>query len=142
VVTDERAGEYLEVKRSVVLWARRRADIVGVALVGSWARSQAQMDSDIDFVLLTPSKDHYVVKDEWAAEAVSQSADIIRTEEWGPLTERRVRLPSGLDVEFGFAPPSWAATDPVDPGTARVVRHGCIPLLDPAGLLVRLMAAV
>jgi predicted nucleotidyltransferase len=142
VVTDERATEYLEVKRSVVLWARQRADIVGVALVGSWARRQARMDSDIDFVLLTPSKDHYVVEDEWATEAVSPSAGIIRTEEWGPLTERRVRLPSGLDVEFGFAPPSWAATAPVDPGTARVVRHGCLPLLDPAGLLARLMAAV
>jgi predicted nucleotidyltransferase len=142
VVTDARATEYLEVKRSVVRWARQRADIVGVALVGSWARSQARMHSDIDFVLLTPSKDRYVVEDEWAAEAVSQSADIITTEEWGPLTERRVRLPSGLEIEFGFAPPSWAATAPVDPGTARVVRQGCLPLLDPVGLLARLMAAV
>jgi hypothetical protein len=142
VVTDERATEYLEVKRSVERWARRQADIVGMALVGSWAQLQAGMDSDIDFVLLTPSKHRYVVEEEWIAESVSLPADIIRTEEWGPLAERRVRLPSGLDVEFGFAPPSWASTDPVDPGTAQVVRDGCIPLVDPEGLFARLIEAV
>jgi uncharacterized protein len=142
VVTDERATEYLEVRRSVEQWARRQVDIVGVALVGSWARSQARMDSDIDLVVLTPSQDRYVVEDEWATEAVSQPADIIRTEPWGPLTERRVRLPSGLEVEFGFAPPSWASNDPVDPGTAQVVRGGCLPLVDPSGLLARVVEAV
>jgi hypothetical protein len=28
------------------------------------------MDSDIDFVLLTPSKDRFVVEDEWAAKVI------------------------------------------------------------------------
>jgi uncharacterized protein len=142
VVTNGRAAEYLEVQRSIELWARRQVDVVGVALVGSWARSQARMDSDIDLVLLTSSKDRYVVGDGWVAEAVSQPAPIIRTEEWGPLTERRVRLPSGLEVEFGFATPSWASTDPVDPGTAQVVGDGCLPMVDPEGLLARLIEAV
>jgi uncharacterized protein len=142
VVTDERASEYLELKRSVERWARQQEDIVGVALVGSWARSQARKDSDIDFVLLTRSKDRYVVEHEWAVEAVSQPSDIIRTKQWGPLTERRVRLSSGLEVEFGFAPPSWASTHPVDLGTAQVVHDGCLPLVDPAGLFARLIEAV
>jgi uncharacterized protein len=142
MVSDERTAECLEVKRSVAQWARRQADIVGVALVGSWARSQARMDSDIDFVVLTPSQDRYVIQDGWPVEALSQPADIIRTKKWGPLTERRVRLPSGLDVEFGFAPPAWASTDPVDPGTAQVVQGGCLPLVDPSGLLARVVEAV
>jgi hypothetical protein len=142
MVNDERMGEYVGVRRSVEHWARRQADIVGVALVGSWARSQARTDSDIDFVVLTPNTDRYVVEDDWTAEAISQPAVNIRTQEWGPLTERRVRLPSGLEVEFGFAPPSWASTDPVDPGTTQVVRDGCIPLVDPEGLLATLIEAV
>jgi len=49
---------------------------------------------------------------------------------------------SGLEVEFGFAPPSWAAADPLDPGTAGVVRNGCQPLVDRKGLLDRLITAV
>jgi predicted nucleotidyltransferase len=142
VVTDQRATEYLEVKRSVERWARRQGDIVGVALVGSWARWQARMDSDIDFVLLTPSQDRFVLEHGWVAESLSRPAHIIRTKRWGPLTECRVRLPSGLEVEFGFAPPLWASTDPVDPGTAQVVRDGCIPLVDPGGLFARLIEAV
>jgi uncharacterized protein len=141
-VTDERATEYIRVKRSVVRWARQRPDIVGVAIVGSWARSQARMDSDIDFVLLTLTKGLYASQDDWVVRAVSQHADIVRTQEWGPLTERRVRLRSGLDIEFGFAEPSWASTDPVDPGTAQVVLDGCIPLVDQGGLFTRLIEAV
>jgi uncharacterized protein len=51
-------------------------------------------------------------------------------------------LRSGLAVEFGFVPPNWASVDPADPGTARVVRDGCSPLVDPEGALARLSAAV
>ena len=49
----------------------------------------------------------------------------------GPLTERRLLLKGGLEVEVGIAEPSWAATDPVDPGTRRVVTDGLRILHDP-----------
>lgn len=58
------------------------------------------------------------------------------------MTERRVRLDSGVEIEFGFTQPTWASVDPVDAGTHRVVRDGLRPLFDPAGLLARLVAAV
>jgi hypothetical protein len=59
----------------------------------------------------------------------------------GALTERRLRLPSGLEIEFGFVEPSWANVDPVDPGTAAVVLHGgLLPVYDPHGSL-KLLAA-
>jgi hypothetical protein len=61
-------------------------------------------------------------------------ARLIRDQDWGPLRERRVRLHSGLHVELGVVPPSWAAL-PLDPGTARVLRHGCRVLYDPERLL-------
>ena len=142
MATEGRLTEYVEVKRSVGDWARQQADIVGVAIVGSWARSQARTDSDIDVVVLTLGKDRFVTGEDWVVKAVSQEAKIVRTQEWGPITERRVRLPSGLDVEFGFAGPSWASTDPLDPGTAQVVLDGCIPLVDPADLFARLIETV
>ena len=34
-------------------WAEGRPDVVAVVLVGSWARGDARMDSDVDVELLT-----------------------------------------------------------------------------------------
>ena len=141
-MTDERLREYTEVRNAVVEWAGGQPDIKGVAVVGSWARSEPRMDSDVDLVILTSEKAPYLVSEEWAPIAVSQTAELIRTQEWGPVTERRIRVASGLEIEFGFVSPQWAKTDPVDPGTAGVVVDGCIPLLDRDELLKKLVEAV
>ena len=69
------------------------------------------MCSDVDIVVLTARTARYLADDGWVAGAVGPDAELVRTEEWGPLTERRVRLASGMEVEFGFVEPSWAATD-------------------------------
>jgi uncharacterized protein len=131
-----------EVLAAVTAWARRRGDIRAVALVGSWARGEQTAASDVDVVVLTDDPSIYVIGEDWATDALGADATVVRTRAWGVLTERRVLLPSALEVEFGFAPSSWAAVDPVDPGTAAVVRHGCRLLFDPDGLLGRLVAAV
>jgi predicted nucleotidyltransferase len=135
-------AEVDDVLAAVGAWGPRRDDIRAVALVGSWARGTATTTSDVDVVVLTDRVIGYVASADWVADAVGERAAMVRTADWGVLTERRVRLSSGLEVEFGFAPCSWAAVDPVDPGTAAVVRDGCVPLFDPDGLLDRLAAAV
>jgi len=48
---------------------------------------------------------------------------LIRSRTWGPVRERRFRLASGLIVELGIAPSSWAEI-PLDAGTRRVLRDG------------------
>jgi hypothetical protein len=50
-------------------------------------------------------------------------------------------LEDGLEVEVGIAEPVWAATDPVDPGTRRVVTDGLRILHDPDGRLAALAIA-
>ena len=100
------------------------------------------MDSDLDIVLLVTDPGPYVGDEGWVEQAVGELAGVVRTKSWVPLTERRVRLAGGLEVEFGFAPLSWASTDPVDPGTSGVVGHGCQVVSDPDGLLGRLVEAV
>lgn len=142
MVTSARASEYVRIVQSVTQWAKAQRDIVGVAVVGSWARQQPHMGSDIDLVIVTVDKERYVSNGSWVAEAVGEPAELVRTHHWGQMTDRRVALPSRLEVEFGFVPPGWAGTDPVDPGTARVVRDGCSPLVDPHGAFRRLIAAV
>ncbi len=100
------------------------------------------MDSHLDLLVLTLDKDHYLTTDSWIGHALPGPGEIVGTQDWGPLTERQVRLPSGLVVEFGFVEPSWASIDPVDPTTARLVLDGCMPWADPQSLIERLIEAV
>ena len=107
-----------------------------MALVGSWARGSARDDSDVDLVVLIETEN-----DDWVAE-LAPGAELVRRRDWGPITERRLRLPSGLEVEVGLATPSWAAIDPVDAGTRRVVADGLRAVYDPQRLLAELACAL
>ena len=117
-------------------WARAREDVVGAALVGSNARGEARPDSDIDLVIVTTSPRGYVEDHEWVS--AFGTPETIEVEEWGAVTSLRVHYAAGAEVEFGLTTPAWAATEPVDPGTARVVRDGFRILLDRGGSLARL----
>ena len=97
------------------------------------------MDSDVDLAILTTEPRRYLEDETWVYDL--GCLRVVKTQEWGPMTERRFVLSSGLEVEAGIAPPSWASTEPVDPGTREVVRDGFIVLHDPEGLLARLVAA-
>lgn len=139
-VTAERRAEVDHLLVVASRWAGGNRDIAALGLVGSWARGAERMSSDVDLVVLTASPDAYVRSAGWLGDF--GNPPVIRTQGWGVVTERRIRLESGLEVEFGFATPAWAAVDPVDPGTRRVVGDGMRPLHDPGGRLARLIAEV
>ena len=108
-------------------WARLQTGVQGLALVGSYAYDKPTMASDVDLVLVTPDKRPHL---DWAA-ALDRRPRLIRSQQWGPLTEQRVRLSSGLVVELGIVTAEWLAV-PLDPGTARVaIGDGCRVLYDP-----------
>ncbi|MDF3300076.1 nucleotidyltransferase domain-containing protein [Streptomyces tropicalis] len=138
-VAPERSAEIDAVVGRVAGWARDRRDIAGVLLVGSCARGAARPDSDVDIVLLTRNPREYLGEDAWALEI--GLGGLIRTRSWGPMSERRYLRASGLEVEMGIGSPEWARTDPVDPGTQRVVADGARILHDPVGILARLLTA-
>jgi hypothetical protein len=73
-----------------------------------------------------------------AVALVGSHARVIRTQQWGRLTERRLITAEGLELDVGVVTPDWAATDPVDEGTRRVVADGMVALYDPDGLLAAL----
>lgn len=137
-ITPDREAETARIIEAVTAWTDTRPDIRGVVVVGSWARGTATMSSDIDIVLLTSDPATYIVSTGWWG--FLGQAELIATRQWGPLTERRVALPSGLEIEFGIAPLSWASIDPPDPGTVRLVRDGLQIIDDPEGLLRALVA--
>lgn len=137
VLTQARSREVRSVVDTVVGGAAERAEVRGVLVVGSWARGTARMDSDVDVVVLTGNV-HYSVAGVWTG---LLGGEMVRSAEWGALREIRVRRPSGLVVEIGVTPVSWADTDPVDAGTHRVIDDGHRVVHDPAGVLARLSAA-
>jgi RimJ/RimL family protein N-acetyltransferase len=135
-----RRQEVDEVLDAAVEWAEGQPTVRGVAMVGSWARDAARMTSDVDLVVLTDSPQTYLESDEWLA--AFDAAGVVRRQQWGPyLTEVRIVRPSGLEVEIGITATDWARTDPVDPGTRRVVTDGMRVLHDPARLLAELLRA-
>ncbi|TML63058.1 MAG: nucleotidyltransferase domain-containing protein [Actinobacteria bacterium] len=112
----------------VAAWAPGRRDILGAGLAGS------------KLILLAEDVTAYTQHAEWI-QALGATR-IVRTERLGPLTERRLALRSGLELEVGIVDPSWASVVPLDEATRRVVENGFRILHDPHGLLRALVAAV
>ncbi|GAA3375461.1 hypothetical protein GCM10020367_43360 [Streptomyces sannanensis] len=132
MISPERVAETKAIIGRVTHWAAARHDVVGLLLVGSCARNAARPDSDIDLVLLTTDESQYS-DNTWADKLAL--GKLIRTQSWGPISERRFATASGLEVEINIGSPDWAQTDPVDPGTRRVVTDGARPLHDPDTVL-------
>ena len=133
----------LEVERligAVREWSGGRPDVRAVGLVGSWARGEASAESDVDLVLLAEDPAAYTESDEWALEL--GAAGVVATRPWGVVVERRLQLAGGLEVDVAVGALSWAATAPLDEGTARVAGAGLVALHDPDGLLARLVDAL
>ena len=125
--------------RAIALWAQRKTNINGLALVGSWARDAAQVNSDIDLVVLATDPQNFRCITEWLEEIawpapITKWADV----SYGPLWSRHCELEDHTRVELGFCSREWASCYPIDPGTARVIRDGCRVLYDPLCLFEQL----
>lgn len=115
-------------------WASIQPDVQGIALVGSYARGVAQDDSDIDLVILTDQFPKYVEEVSWME--LFGPIERYQTEDYGVLTSLRVWYQNGVEVEYGFTTPDWAALPP-DAGTQAVIRGGMIVLFERGNLLSR-----
>ena len=111
-----------------VSWASEQPAITAVALVGSCARGTATDDSDIDLIILSSTCAPYLENHAW----LSLFGDVQRSinEQWGRVETVRAMYKTGIEIEYNFAHPSWAAV-PIDPGTRRVVEGGFRILYDP-----------
>jgi len=137
---NEHAHEADRVFDLAVTGAEGESSFRAIGLAGSYARRAARTDSDVDLVVLAEDPRQLLEDDEWHRRF--GDVELVRSEEFGVVVERRLRLPSGLEIEVGIAPTSWAATDPVDAGTHRVVREGFRILVDRDRLLARLVQSV
>jgi uncharacterized protein len=134
-----------ELLETVTDWVEAKEEIRGLALVGSYARDAVRPDSDIDLLLLTENPQDFrdaawLATIDWSRVGIRPTkwAD----EEYGVVWSRRIWFQPKEEIEFAFAPLSWADPSPVDKGTRRVVSDGFRVLYDPDGLLWRLTLAV
>ncbi len=109
-------------------WANGQPDMPTVVVVGSYAYGHPRMGSDVDLVVLSKRAPEHLA-DLAFIQRITPGGRVIRREQWGPMHERRVRLASGLVVEFGLTTPEWAAL-PLDQGTAKVLSDGCKIVVD------------
>jgi hypothetical protein len=120
-------------------WAPTEPAFRAIALTGSWATDNASMTSDIDLICLCDHADRFLRELEWT-EPLGYLEEAL-AHDWGDFTGLRFVLTSGLAIDWGFAPSSWAAVDPVDPGARAVVEDGFSILHDPERLLAKLVHA-
>src|SRR3972149_1219078 len=113
-------------------WARAQQDIAGLVLVGSWARGEAQPDSDVDLKILCDTPSQYLNDRSWPKQFGPIKSQKI--EEWGKVGSVRVQYQNHLEVEFGFSTPDWVEK-PLDPGTSEVLSHAFKILFDRSGKL-------
>jgi predicted nucleotidyltransferase len=120
-------------------WAESRPDILGVALVGSYACGEGGIDSDVDLLILASDPSAYIDKPEWINHFGSVKSFTV--EDWRLVSSLRVYYQKNLEVEFGMTTSDWA-TEPFDDGTRQVITDGMKILLDRTGLLDRALKQV
>ena len=129
---------------AIARWVEARPDLKSLALVGSWACNVARPDSDIDLLVLADDPAAYRSPRNWLAPALPQSFRVLseRIADYGAVWSCHAMLAPDVELELSFGPLTWAATDPLDAGTWRVVQGGFRILVDKDGRLQRLVAAV
>jgi len=131
-----KAEKYIEKVRQ---WACGEDRVSAMALVGSHARQQAKLASDIDFVIISDDVARLEKDISWTN--LFGMVQRQTKEKWGNVTVIRVFYVDGQEIEFGLASKSWAAI-PVDVGTKRAAKDGIVILKDRDKILEKLKLAV
>ena len=121
-------------KGSLVHWAGHQDDIIGIGVVGSYARGEQRPGSDIDLILVTKQPALRISDTAW----LRQLGDPVEfsTEDYGLVQSIRCFYEGGPEVEFGITSLAWCSP-PIDAATARVIRNGMQVIYDPSGCLQR-----
>ncbi|MBN2352987.1 MAG: nucleotidyltransferase domain-containing protein [Spirochaetales bacterium] len=114
-------GRIADFLAAAAAWARSQADLRSLALVGSCARGAASPSSDVDLIVLADDPEAYLRDTGWAS--MFGIVEKEQVEHYGRVTSLRVWYAGGLEVEFGFTTPDWAA-EPLDEGTRKTIDEG------------------
>jgi len=118
-------------------WARSRADILAVALLGSSARSDHPADewSDLDLLIIATDPPALFVKTGWVEVLGKPWITLVEKGPDGAPLELRVLLENGQDVDFIILPLESARQNFMGTFVAEVAQRGRRVLLDREGTL-------
>ena len=93
-----------QILEPIMAWARSRPDILGLAVVGSWARGTAGPDSDIDLMLLVPDPEAFRSDRLWPVEIPWGKGHVTgwHDAQYGSVWSRHVKLERSSEIEFPF----------------------------------------
>jgi predicted nucleotidyltransferase len=113
-------------------WGSTQQQIRAIALVGSYARDDAEEHSDIDLVIIAEYPAHFVEELIW----IHTFGEVgnHQLEDYGLVQSVRVWYEEGFEVEFGITGLDWIA-EPKDEGTRRVIWDGVRVLFERDELL-------
>ena len=103
-------------------WAAAQSDVVGVALVGGYARESASQESDVDVMVLTTEVGKYFRDKQWVL--LFGEAEKTAVEQWGRVETLRAFYTDGNEIEFNFSTPDWTNI-PVDLALIKSFLMGC-----------------
>lgn len=132
-LSSERQHEVADVVTAARRWAQGDDRVAAVALVGSWAGGSPRVGSDVDLVVLSARPGALLDDRNWYD--AFGPVELVRAGRFGAVAERRLRRPSGLEVEVCIGSCDWARTTPIDPGTRQVVEDGLEVVFDAQHLL-------
>ena len=124
----------------IIEWAATQPELLGIALVGSYARGTEREDSDIDLVIVTNDPKPWLETDEWIKQF--GSVRTVDLEDYGLVQARRIRYENGVEVELGLTTSEWLNTAPIDEASLRVLSDGHRILDDKAGLFSAFLAVL
>lgn len=126
------------VRRGQTAWAKQTADVDGLILIGSRARSSPPADqfADIDLLLVTSTPSRYLYGNDWLEQWGDVQVSVVERAPVGSLVERRLLLVDGQDVDVVVTDRSSLARALVTPqgtsvvgGGARVLHDGLVTSL-------------
>lgn len=130
---------FKEFKKSIFNWGKENSDIDSILLVGSYARHEEKLTSDIDLVVVVNSKEDFLNDLNW----IKKFGEVSRysIEDWGLVQAVRVFYENSFEVEFGLTESVWTNI-PVDQGTFQVVSDGSEIIVDKTNRLKNLLEEV
>ncbi len=131
-LTARRVFEIRSVIGAATRWAGAEPAIRALALVGSQARGDPDMLSDVDLLVLAVHPASLLHG--WDVWSFLGNPVAVRQHWWGGLVETRLQLGTGLDVDIDVASTRWARA-PLEDGARLLLLGGIRVLHDPDGLL-------
>lgn len=120
-------------------WGINEPLVEAIILVGSYARGTQKADSDIDLVILTSNKQHYIDNPQiFSAFGLIDRSNI---EFYGECTSIRIWYKNGLEVEFGMVPLKWIDL-PLDFGTEQALSDGYKILVDKKRMFLPIVSII